>query len=247
MGRGPDPDFVRQLRRQSLWLKESWLWLVEKKVLISKKGKKPRALDVGCGPGFVMDILSGKFDVHGIDLDPDMVSMCKARGLDVVQGRAEKLPFDDGEFDVVYCTFLLLLVKDPSMALKEMRRVSKGWVLALAEPDYGAWIDHPEGLDGLREAIVDGLKASGSDPFIGRKLRGLFKKAGMPAEVGEHPGVWDPGQLKEEFEDQKRFIRALTGQDRAKMERIEKAWKDALDRGELFHYNPIFYALGKRL
>jgi SAM-dependent methyltransferase len=249
MGQTPDPDFVRQLCRQSLWLKDSWLWLFEKKVLAGRKGTaRPKALDVGCGPGFVMDILKPSLDVHGIDVDQDMVSMCKARGLDVVQGRAEELPFEDKEFDITYCSFLLLLVKDPLKVVTEMKRVSKRWVLALAEPDYGAWIDFPEGLDGLKEFLIQGLMATGRDPFIGRKLRGIFKEAGLVAEIGAHPGVWDPKQLKEEYEDQRRFVKSLVkvGADEAGLDRIEKSWKEALDNGRLFHYNPIFYGIGSK-
>jgi SAM-dependent methyltransferase len=249
MGQAPDPDFIRQLRRQSLWLKDSWLWLFEKKVLAGRKGKaRPKALDVGCGPGFVMDIMKPSLEVHGIDVDQDMVSMCKARGLDVVLGRAEELPFEDKEFDIVYCSFLLLLVKDPLKVVKEMRRVSKRWVLALAEPDYGAWIDFPEGLDGLRDILVEGLRATGSDPFMGRKLRSIFKEADLDAEIGTHPGVWNLTQLKEEYEDQRRFIRSLAkaGADEAGLDKIEKSWKEALDNGHLFHYNPIFFAIGPK-
>ena len=247
MEEDPKADLIIQLRRQSLWLKESWLWLFENKMLTGKKCKmRPKALEVGCGPGFVMDMLKPLLDIRGIDIDQDMVSMCKARGLNVVQGRGEELPFKDGEFDIVYCSFLLLLVKDPLKVLMEMRRVSKRWVVALAEPDYGAWIDHPEGLDGLKEILIKGLRASGSDPFMGRRLRGLFEEAGLAAEVGAHPGVWDLKQLREEFEDQRRLSRSIAGPDKARLEGIEKVWKEAIDKGILFHYNPIFYAIGSK-
>jgi len=237
-------DLVGQLRRQSLWLKDSWQWVLETKVLGSKK-KHLKALEVGCGPGFVMDIVKEQFDVQGLDIDADMVSMCKARGLDVVKGRAEELPFNDKEFDVIYCSFLLLQVKDPIAVVKEMARVSRRWVLALAEPDYGAWIDFPEGLEGLKEILIKGMKALGSDPFIGRKLRGIFEQAGLKTEVGAHAGVWDLKQLKEEFPDQIRFVRSLA-KDRPDLDAIEAAWKHGLEEGTLFHYNPIFYAIGKK-
>jgi SAM-dependent methyltransferase len=237
-------EMVGQLRRQSLWLKDSWHWVLKTKVL-GKKTKRLKALEVGCGPGFVMEIVQKLADVQGLDLDPDMVSMCKARGLDVVQGKAQELPFSDREFDIVYCSFLLLLVKDPVVVVKEMARVSRRWVLALAEPDYGAWIDHPEGLEGLREVLVDGMKATGADPFLGRKLRDIFEQAGLKVEIGAHAGVWDLKRLKEEFDDQRRLVRTLAGKS-PKLDAIEAAWKDALDKGTLFHYNPIFYAVGKK-
>jgi len=239
-------EMVGQLRRQSLWLKDSWQYVLKTKVLVKKMTKRLTALEVGCGPGFVMDITKKLVDVKGLDFDPDMVSMSKARGLDVVQGRAEDLPFSDREFDIAYCSFLLLLVKDPVVVVKEMSRVSRRWVLALAEPDYGAWIDHPEGLDGLREVLIEGMKATGADPFLGRKLREVFEQAGLRAEIGAHAGVWDLKRLKEEFDDQRRLIRSLSG-GHPKLDAIEAAWKDALEKGTLFHYNPIFYAVGKKI
>ena len=238
-------ELVGQLRRQSLWLKDSWQWVLVTKVLGNMKKKRLKALEVGCGPGFVMDIVGKQFEVQGLDIDADMVSMCKARGLDVVKGRAEELAFDDKEFDVVYCSFLLLQVKDPVAVVKEMARVSRRWVLALAEPDYGAWIDFPEGLEGLKDVLIKGMKALGSDPYIGRKLRGIFEEAGLKAEIGAHAGVWDLKQLKEEFPDQIRFVRSLA-KDRPDLDAIEAAWKQGLEEGTLFHYNPIFYAVADK-
>jgi len=229
-------EMVGQLRRQSLWLKDSWQWVLKTKVLGKKGTGRLKALEVGCGPGFVMDIVKKLVDVQGMDLDLDMVSMCKARGLEVTQGNAEDLPFRDREFDVVYCSFLLLWVKDPVAVIKEMARVSRRYVLALAEPDYGAWIDFPQGLEGLQDILIKGMKATGADPFVGRKLRGIF----------EHAGVWDLKRLKEEFDDQRRFVRTLAGPAgrTRQLDAIEAAWKDALEKGTLFHYNPIFYTVG---
>jgi SAM-dependent methyltransferase len=244
MAKGVRSEMVGQLRRQSLWLKDSWQWVLKTKVL-GKGTKRPRALEVGCGPGFVMDLVKDLADVEGLDIEKDMVSMCKARGLKVLQGKAEKLPFDDKEFDIVYCSFLLLWVKDPVAVVQEMKRVSRRWVLALAEPDYGAWIDHPEGLEGLKEILIDGIRTAGADPFTGRKLRGIFEQAGLKTEVGAHAGVWDLKRLKEEFTDERRFVRALASNN-PRLDTIEAAWKDALEKGTLFHYNPIFYAVGKK-
>ena len=68
------------------------------------------ALDVGCGPGLVMEELGDLFDMHGLDRDKGMVGICRDKGLMVVQGAAEGMPFEDNSFDVVYCSFLLLWV-----------------------------------------------------------------------------------------------------------------------------------------
>jgi SAM-dependent methyltransferase len=252
MGQDARNGMERQLRRQSLWLRESWLWLLRTKVLergalTDAPTARPRALDVGCGPGFVMEELRDLLDVSGVDNDPDMAAMCRARDLDCALGTAEKLPFPDGQFDIVYCTFLLLWVKDPKLVLGEMKRVSRGWVLCLAEPDFGGRIDYPPELGGLRELIEQGMRAEGGDPHIGRKLRSLFSRCRMDAEMGVHPGVWDIGRLGEELEDEWRWLRMTAGHDAParSLAGLHEAWKKALENGSLFQFNPIFYACAR--
>ncbi len=43
----------------------------------------------------------------------------------ILDGNAEALPFDDGDFDTVVCTFTLCSVASPAAALGEARRVLK--------------------------------------------------------------------------------------------------------------------------
>jgi len=252
-------DMERQLRRQALWLKESYLWLLRTNVLPGngergtrkpKAGKaaKPTALDVGCGPGFVLDILCELLDVRGIDRDPDMVAMCTSRGLDVQQAQAESLPFEDESFDVVYCSYLLMGVKDPARVVREMARVSRTWVLCLAESDIGARVDYPFELEKLSNVLIKGVLAYGGDPFMGRKLRAVFHECGLGSEMGIHPGVWGIERLWEEFEDEWRWAMMTIG-DKARHEELDElkaVWKKALEDGVLFQFNPIFYCLGKK-
>jgi ubiquinone/menaquinone biosynthesis C-methylase UbiE len=245
---GLKPELDAQLKRQSLWLQESWLWLLRTRVL-EKEATRLSALDVGCGPGHVMELVSPHMDVRGLDLDPAMVSEAKSRGLNVAQGPAEKLPFEDGSFDIVYCTFLLLWVKDPVKVVSEMARVSKRWVACLAEPDFGARLDFPDAIAPLRELIVKGMKREGGDPFIGRKLRGVFARCGMDAEVGAHLGVWSIDKLKEETPGEWRYLQMTSEpsfDSKLQLERIRSAWDKALADRSLFQFNPVFYALAKK-
>ncbi len=238
----------RQLARQALWLKESWLWLLRTRVLAdSPEGERLTALDVGCGPGFVMEELAGELRVSGVDLDTDMVTACAARGLDVREASAYGLPYEDGSFDIVYCTFLMMWLDDPGRALHEMARVSRGWVLCLAEPDFGARIDHPEELSVVRDLVVEGFRARGADPTMGRKLRELYLWEGMEAEVGIHPGVWDVRRLRQEFPDEWRYVEnAGRGTDPERLRGLREAWERALEMGTALSFNPIFYALGRK-
>ena len=239
----PRAGLERQLRRQSLWLRESWHWLLRTRVLPG--APRPRALDVGCGPGYVMDALAPLMDIEGVDIDPDMVEMGRARGLSVSEGAAERLPFENGSFDVVFCSFLLMWLGDPQRAIGEMKRVSRGWVLCLAEPDYGARLDHPEKLGGLGRLLTDGISRQGGDPFVGRKLRAHFRRCGLEAEIGVHPGVWDIGRLGEEFEDEWRLVEELAGEG-ADLQPYWGAWKAALADRTLFQFSPVFYALARK-
>jgi SAM-dependent methyltransferase len=238
----------RQLRRQAEWLSGSWTWLLDTHVLAdAPRGGRPETLDVGCGPGFVMEVLGDRLDVVGVDLDPEMVSAGQDRGLDVRLADAYDLPFPDRSFDVVLSTFLMMWLEEPGRALAEMARVSRRWVLCLAEPDFGARIDHPEGLREVRDLVVAGFEARDADPFMGRKLRQLYVEQGMTAEVGFHPGVWDVARLREEFRDEWGYLlKAAPGADPAGLEGIRVAWEEALAAGTAFSFNPIFWAIGER-
>ena len=141
--------------------------VVQDKVLApDRRGRRLEALDVGCGPGLVMEGLGPLFNVQGMDRDKGMVEKCHSKGLTVFQGEAEGMPFEDGSFDVVYCSFLLLWVKDPELVVQEMKRVSRQWVVCLAEPDMGGRIDHPSSLNGLKDLLIQGMLNQGADPLV---------------------------------------------------------------------------------
>lgn len=239
-----------QLTRQLTWLKDPWLWLMRNKViehLDAKKGK-PTALDVGCGPGLVMDLFSSTFEVQGIDIDPEMVRSAKERGLKVFQGDAHALPFEDGSFDVAYCSFTLLWVEDQQKAIEEMARVSKRYVVSLAEPDYGGRICHPKEVADLDRFLVESLIDEGADPFTGRKLGRIMEEAGLEVETGAHSGVMSPFQLRKEAKAEWDSLAKAVGPmvDDDVMARAKEAWDRALIDRSLFLFNPVFYAIGRK-
>lgn len=240
----------RQLRRQLDWLSESWQWIMRTEVLmgLSCDGGRPTALDVGCGPGLVMVLFNPSIDVTGIDIDPVMVRSARGRGLDVVHGDALDLPFEDGSFDIVYCSFTLLWVKDPTKALNEMARVSRRYVICLAEPDYGGRICHPKEVADLDGYLTDSLIEEGADPFIGRKIGHMMEIAGLEVETGVHSGVWSPKQMREEAEAEWSSISKAVGNraDKHTITRARSAWDKAVADGSLFLFNPIFYAVGRK-
>ena len=202
---------------------------------------------MGCGPGLVMEELGPLFTMQGLDRDKGMVEKCHNKGLMVVQGEAEGMPFEDNSFDVVYCSFLLLWVKEPSLVIKEMIRVSRQWVVCLAEPDIGGRIDHPSSLIGLKDLLIEGMLRQGADPLVGRKLTELFRSAGLDPEVGAHPGGWKVGFPEDSEQEWRNLLQMidLGPEDRRLMD-LEQAWKQAATEGTLFQYNPVFYAIARK-
>lgn len=193
----------------------------------------------------VAENLSTRMDVTTVDLDPEMVRKARSRGIISMQGDASDLPFEDGSFDIVYCSFLLLWTKDPIKAIKEMSRVSKDWVICLAEPDHGGRIDHPSSLEPLRDIVVEGMRREGADPFMGRKLREIFHHCGLEPFIGVHPGVWDIGRLRSESDYEWNWLVRTAGSDQ-RLKDIKPAWDRALADGSMFQFNPIFYALARK-
>jgi SAM-dependent methyltransferase len=85
---------------------------------------RPRILDVGCGTGANLELLSGFGEAEGVDVSPDALAFCRARGLENVRhGAAEKLPYQDGSFDLVTALDVVEHLDDDVAGLREMRRV----------------------------------------------------------------------------------------------------------------------------
>jgi SAM-dependent methyltransferase len=238
-----------RLRRQVGWMKEQWTWLLRTRILDKQiGGRRLNALEVGCGPGMVMEALAPLFDVQGVDLDAEAVGACQRRGLKASVADAHQLPFPDRSFDLTVCSFLLLWVDHPEKVLREMARVSRRYVVCLAEPDFAGRVVHPPAVAALDAAIIEGLRARGADPLMGRKLRGLMRQADLEAEVGVHPGSWTGDRLRREAAEEWDTIAADTRLmvDDTRLIEAKAAYLKALDDGSLCLFNPIFYGIGSK-
>lgn len=104
-------------------------------VSMLRAGPGPRVLDLCTGTAGVATEAAQREGSRfvGVDLSRGMLSKAQnrvrdaglAHRIDLVEGRAESLPFADGSFDVVCFTFLLRYVEDPPATLKEIVRVLK--------------------------------------------------------------------------------------------------------------------------
>ena len=92
-----------------------------------------RVLELGIGMGLNLSFYdpAAVTAVVGVDPSPELRALAEAAprapGLtvEVVEGTAEALPFQDGGFDTVVCTFTLGSVHTPAAARAEARRVLK--------------------------------------------------------------------------------------------------------------------------
>ena len=120
-------------------------------------------LDVACGTGVVARIAATRVGpsgtVVGIDLNSGMLSVARSMAspdpqsggqLQWQEASADKLPFPDGSFNVVYCQLGLQFFADRPAALREMRRVlgTEGrlalivWRGIHESPDLLCWLTH---------------------------------------------------------------------------------------------------------
>jgi ubiquinone/menaquinone biosynthesis C-methylase UbiE len=106
---------------------------------VKRYGTGSDVLEVGCGTGLILRrIASFARSAKGVDLSPGMLERARARGLDVVEGSATALPFENDRFDVT-CSFKVLAhVPDIELALAEMARVTRPGGMILAE-FYNPW------------------------------------------------------------------------------------------------------------
>jgi SAM-dependent methyltransferase len=133
-----------------------------------------RILDAGCGSGRMLQELERYGQVAGIELDPGAAELARSRGHGEVRvGSLERLPFQDGSFDLITCLDVIEHTPDDRVTLTELRRVCapEGWLL-LTVPAYQAlWSQHDEANHHFRRYGRSALRRVAGES--GWALRGL--------------------------------------------------------------------------
>lgn len=145
-----------------------------------------RLLDVGCGTGALLHVLSHSFpamQLAGIDPSPEMLSVARQKlgaSVELQVAWAEGIPYPNDLFDVVVSCSVFHYLRQPVVALKEMLRVLRpGGSLVITD-----WCD-----DYLACRVCDGalrvLSAAHFRTYRERECRELLQAAGVGAVLTE--------------------------------------------------------------
>ena len=163
--------------------------------LLDMVGLRPgqSAIDLGCGPRGVLDLLADRVSpggrVVGLDADPAHTAaaagFAAARGLigvEVMTADARSTGLPSGSFDLVKARTLLVNVPDPAELVAEMTRLARpgGWVACL-EPDVAsAWCYPPHpAFERICEIFPVVFSRNGASLTIGRQVPELLRAAGL--------------------------------------------------------------------
>ena len=141
--------------------------------------RRPRILDVGCGTGANLIMLSKYGDAEGVDVSEDALAFCRERGLDKVKlGAGEALPYEEGTFDLVTAFDVVEHMDDDLAGLSEMQRVLRpgGRVLLFVPTFMFLW--------GLQDDVSHHRRR-----YRLSQLRGVLEKAGFEIERTTYANV----------------------------------------------------------
>jgi demethylmenaquinone methyltransferase / 2-methoxy-6-polyprenyl-1,4-benzoquinol methylase len=178
------PTYDRYARLLSLGQDPRW-----RRFLVARMNVASGAtvLDVATGTGAVaLELIRQKgCTVVGLDQSREMLEEARERlgpGVTLVEGTAERLPFEDESFDGLTFTYLLRYVADPAATLRELARVvRRGRTIASLEfaLPRGIWRPFWElyvrvGLPAAGRVISPGWTRVGD--FLGPSIRDFYAR-----------------------------------------------------------------------
>ena len=100
-----------------------------------------RVLDVGCGDGALLQLLSDTkaVDGRGVELSRDRVNACVKRGLSVIQGDADRDldDYPDQAFDYAILSLTIQATRKPKDVLQNLMRIGRRAIVSF--PNFGHW------------------------------------------------------------------------------------------------------------
>jgi SAM-dependent methyltransferase len=174
-------------------------------------GAGDAAIDVGCGPRGVLDLLAERVGpegrVVGVDANAQHVAIATQLALDrsldwveLLHADARETGLPSSSFDVVHGRAILINVPQPLDLVVEMARLAKpgGWLVGL-EPDSELAICQPtnpayERLSAMFPVV---FSRNGADFRMGRQVAELYRAAGLvDVQVAVRADVYPKGHTR---------------------------------------------------
>lgn len=195
---GHDEAEADRLRFQAEDLASDTRWLLDQ-IDLRPGG---RAVDIGCGPQGILDLLSEKVGPSGkvIGIEQSQATaerarqFAKSRGLEnveIVRANANHSGLRRASFDFIHARLVLINIPEPQKVVDEMAALARiGAIVASHEGDWHGWICDPPSAarDTLFEICDSYARDIGIDLAIGRKSHRLLRAAGLE-DVRVHPTI----------------------------------------------------------
>ena len=102
-----------------------------------------KLLDVGCGTGYLINMLSKDYEAEytGLDLSPEMIKQASSKNIknaSFIEGRSDEIPFPENTFDIVTCSQSFHHYPKTDKPMQEVKRVLKpGGLYILSDTGVG--------------------------------------------------------------------------------------------------------------
>jgi arsenite methyltransferase len=230
-------------------------------ILLAPVGVEPgeTVVDFGCGPGHVAAQLArlagpgGR--VHAVDVNEAFVA--RAREVAAASGRGEwisvhhspdeRVPVADGIADRVYAKNVLEYVPDLHAVLVELHRTLRpGGRMVASDSDFGFVVIEPLTPAEVTE-LFEAAAPAFREPYVGRKLRAAFRRAGFEAvEANVTTAVDTSGFMRSVMENMLGYARHFDRMTEARAGELRARVDAALADGTYLAVLPQWWVTGTR-
>jgi ubiquinone/menaquinone biosynthesis C-methylase UbiE len=199
------------------------------------------ALDLGCGPGYVAAQIARLVGTNG------RVHALDEKRVEVQHLTGDRFPLPDASCDRALAKNVLEYVPSVEATLRELYRVLKpGGTLTAMDSDWAFVLIEPLTPDEVRELFSAAAPAF-REPYIGRKLRAAFRRAGFrDVQVDVVASADDKGYLRPVVENMLGYARKFGTMSDARCTELRARVEGAIASGDYLAVLPQFVVRGAR-